>query len=261
MDEANTSIPNEMPAVEASATIADAPGDTPDEIPPEATTDAPREVKARVPREMARYPLAFDVNGNPLKLPPEAVAWRVRRGGGRRGRPRHVYDTDTGRQLEIPLAASVETLIECSCPADRYLLYPIDALGNIIPGIVAVTEVPETEETAEEVAPGTETANSSAMLMLNKEQHATIREMAQAMCRAIDSTSSGYHRIRPAEAAPVILQPPPAAPAPTDEKPKASGLFTDEQIAFALGKVAELAMPFLMKIMSAAAAPTSPGAT
>src|SRR4051795_1901004 len=91
----------------------------------------------------ARYPLAFDSNGNPVKVPENAVAWRVRRGGGRRGRPRNVFDASTGRQLEIALGASIEDLMETNVPADRYLLYPVDAQGSLIPGIVAVTEVTE----------------------------------------------------------------------------------------------------------------------
>src|SRR5207249_134255 len=90
----------------------------------------------------ARYPLAFDSNGNPVKVPENAVAWRVRRGGGRRGRPRNVFDAETGRQLEIPLGASIDDLIDAGCPADRYLLYPIDAEGKLLPGLIAVTEVP-----------------------------------------------------------------------------------------------------------------------
>src|SRR5437899_2297037 len=91
----------------------------------------------------ARYPLAYDANGNPIDVPPEAVAWRVRRGGGRRGRPRHVFDPETGRQLEVPLASTLDSLIDAGCPADRYLLYPVDAVGRVLLGTVAVTEVPE----------------------------------------------------------------------------------------------------------------------
>src|SRR6185312_13249257 len=90
-----------------------------------------------------RYPLAFDANGNPIELPPEAVKWRVRRGGGRRGRPRHVFDAETGRQLEIPLTATLDTLIDAGCTADRYLLYPVDGEGHLIGGIIAVTEIAE----------------------------------------------------------------------------------------------------------------------
>src|SRR6185312_12340110 len=103
------------------------------------------------PRSETRYPLAFDANGNPLMVPSGAVAWRVRRGGGRRGRPRNMFDAETGRQLEIPLGATLQDLIDTNVPADRYLLYPVDAQGIIIPGVVAVTEVPHDED-AEETA-------------------------------------------------------------------------------------------------------------
>src|SRR6185312_12359387 len=97
------------------------------------------------PRSETRYPLAFDANGNPLMVPSGAVAWRVRRGGGRRGRPRNVFDAETGRQLEVPLGATLQDLIETNVPADRYLLYPVDAQGLIMSGVVAVTEVPADE--------------------------------------------------------------------------------------------------------------------
>jgi hypothetical protein len=53
-----------------------------------------------------RYPLAFDSSGNPLTLPDEARMWRVRRGGGRRGRPRNVFDPQDGPPLEISLGAA-----------------------------------------------------------------------------------------------------------------------------------------------------------
>src|SRR5258706_3450741 len=101
-------------------------------------------------REDARYPLANDANGNPIDVPPNAVAWRVRRGGGRRGRPRNVFDSETGRQLEIALGAGLDDLIACNVPPDRYLLYPIDAQGQIIPGMVAVTEVSATDDDDED---------------------------------------------------------------------------------------------------------------
>src|SRR5437870_3069496 len=64
--------------------------------------------EAAPPREELRFPLAFDANGNPVKVPAHARMWRVRRGGGKRGRPRNVFDATTGRQLEVPLGASID---------------------------------------------------------------------------------------------------------------------------------------------------------
>src|SRR5690349_23195330 len=118
---------------------------------PSSAADAP----ASAPRSETRHPLAFDANGNPLTVPDGACGWRVRRGGGRRGRPRNVFDAETGRQLEIPLGATLQDLIETNVPADRYLLYPVDAAGQIMPGIVAVTEVPAGDD---DVDDGTDAA-------------------------------------------------------------------------------------------------------
>src|SRR5687767_10910174 len=88
------------------------------------------------------YPLANGANGEPLDVPENAVAWRVRRGGGRRGRPRIVFDNETGRQLEVSIHATIEDLVDCGCPAGRYRLEAVDKDGRLIPGIVAVTEIP-----------------------------------------------------------------------------------------------------------------------
>src|SRR4051812_7618563 len=90
---------------------------------------------------MQRYPLANDVHGNPIELPPEAAAWRVRAGGGRKGRPRMVFDGDTGKQLEVPLGATLDDLEAMGCGPDRYRLEAIDGNGRLLPGVVAFTEL------------------------------------------------------------------------------------------------------------------------
>jgi hypothetical protein len=89
-----------------------------------------------------KYPLAFDLAGDPITLPPEAVSWRVRRGGGRRGRPRPVFDQETGRQLEVALTATIEDLIDAGCRPDRYRLEAVDGEGRLIPDVVAIIELP-----------------------------------------------------------------------------------------------------------------------
>jgi hypothetical protein len=173
-----------------------------------------------------RFPLAYDANGNPLDVPEQAVAWRVRRGGGRRGRPRHVFDAETGRQLEIPLGASLDELIDAGCSADRYLLYPVDAEGRVIPGVVAVTEVPEgASDDADATRAGNATTGElSAIVSLIQQQHATIRHQSEMLARALEATTSGYGRVRPVEPPPVVIEPP-AAP------PDGAGSFKPEQIA------------------------------
>jgi hypothetical protein len=192
----------------------------------EETLEEEEEVEEEA-RESAQYPLAYDANGEPLELPPSAVAWRVRRGGGRRGRPRHVFDKETGRQLEVPLGATVDALIDGGCETDRYLLYPIDASGRIIEGIVAVIAVPELEQ--EESPQQTAGVEQSIMLATIREQGMTIRHQADCLTRSLEATTAGYGRVRPIEAPePVIIeQPPPEA--------AGGGGFKPEQIAELMG--------------------------
>src|SRR5690348_9471096 len=134
-------------------------------------------------KERDRYPLAYDLSGNPIEVPEQAVAWRVRRGGGRRGRPRNVFDAETGRQLEIPLGASIDDLVEAGCPADRYLLYPIDIEGRILPGVVAVTEIQEGQGEEDEPAPVARGDSSELVVQLL----ATIRAQSDTLCRALEA--------------------------------------------------------------------------
>jgi hypothetical protein len=170
-----------------------------------------------------RYPLAYDGNGNPLNVPAGAVAWRVRRGGGRRGRPRHVFDAETGRQLEVPIGASVDDLIEAGCEPDRYLLYPVDAEGRVIDGVVAVTHVSAVEEDDRAAREGAGGGEAPVLVTLVIQQHQTIRHQAEMLARALEATTSGYGRVRPAaEPAPVVIEPPIA--------PEAGGGFKADDI-------------------------------
>jgi hypothetical protein len=179
-----------------------------------------------------RFPLAFDTNGDPLDVPAHAVAWRVRRGGGRRGRPSHVFDSETGRQLEIPLGATLETLIEAGCPPDRYLLYPVDGEGHIIPGVIAVTWLSESQAGEEDGSGGTPPGGAAApvrvdaVTQLAMQQHVTIQRMCEYLCRGFEAAASGYGPVRPMQKPqPTVIE---APPAPTPEPP--SGLKA-EQVA------------------------------
>ena len=205
----------------------DAPTVSSAEAPPEATTSP------SPPRSETRYPLAFDLNGNPLQVPAHAVAWRVRRGGGKRGRPRNVFDTTTGRQLEIALGASIEDLASTNVPPDRYLLYPVDEQGSIIPGIVAVTEVTEIdsedEGEAEHVAapslpkdPWLAVLASFERTLASYEknfagQYEVINRAMDSHTKSLDRAVSGYAPVRPVMPAPL----PPAAPMVIEQAPAA----------------------------------------
>jgi len=176
-----------------------------------------------------QYPLAYDANGNPIELPPEAVAWRVRRGGGRRGRPRHVFDPETGRQLEVPLAGNLDSLIDASCEADRYLLYPVDGEGRIIPGIIAVTEVPEVSGEEQDPMQALAGGEKGTLLVVIQQQLATIQRQGETLCRALEATTSGYGRVQPAPPAPVMVEQSPQQVIVEDEKEESA--FKPEQIA------------------------------
>ena len=154
-----------------------------------------------------RFPLAFDANGNPLDVPAEAVAWRVRRSNGRRGRPRNVFN-DAGRQLDLPLGANADDLIEAGCRAGRYLLYPINAEGQIIGGIIAVTEL--IEEKDDEESASTPGADVIQQLLV------TVRSQSETLCRALEATASGYGQVRPATPPPVVFEAP-QPPVPHDD--------------------------------------------
>jgi len=182
----------------------------------------------RVSRSDARYPLAYDSNGNPIRLPPNAVAWRVRKGGGKRGRPKNVFDQGSGRQLEIELGASLDDLIATNVPPDRYLLYPIDTEGNIIPGIVAMTEVPDGDDEdsdEERGAEGLTVDSANPLVALCAKQHQLVESivaehkfMMSENAKALASAVSGYAPVRPPVTpppAPIIVEHPQAA-APTD---------------------------------------------
>jgi hypothetical protein len=55
--------------------------------------------------ETRRYPLANDANGDPLELREDPVAWRVKETPEKAGRPRSIFDPDTG--LENPLTSTI----------------------------------------------------------------------------------------------------------------------------------------------------------
>lgn len=88
-----------------------------------------------------QYPLANDASGNPLDVPAEAVAWRVRKLARRAGRPKVLFDVETGRPLELPLTVTFDDFVEQVNEPGRFRLEAVDGAGRLIPGCVAVTEV------------------------------------------------------------------------------------------------------------------------
>lgn len=155
-----------------------------------------------------QYPLANDANGDPLDIPAHAVAWRVRRGGGRRGRPRVVFDAETGRQLEIGLGATIDDLIDHGCPPGRYRLEAIDADGRMIPGVIAITEIPAGADEPDEEAP--EVADPFRQVLQ------LVGQLVDTNCRAMEAMASAFGQVRPAQ----IMYPP--------EPPHSEGMKPDQ---------------------------------
>ncbi len=218
---------------------------------------ADEETHQRRPESMGAHPLAYDTNGEPLEVPIGAVAWRVRRGGGRRGRPRIVFDNESGRQLEIPIGGTLADLIDRGCPPGRYRLEAVDGSGHLIPGCIAVTEVPiEAEADEEEQEINTDT--KANLLALLARQQSTIERQTDTLARALEAAVSGYGEVRPsAPPAPVIVeQPPPqtASGLPFNIKP--------QQIGELMALIPQVLG--LLKMVGGAiptgAAPTPPGA-
>lgn len=158
-----------------------------------------------------KYPLANGVDGNPLEVPEHAVAWRVRRGGGRRGRPRVVFDSDTGKQLEVPLTAGIDELVARGCPPGRYRLEAIDRGGQTIPGIVGVTEVFHTEIGDDH---DDEPVRHDSLL---ERQMQLIEEQNLVLFRVIDAMAGAFGTVQPTFC-------PPAATATTGAETAGPGL-------------------------------------
>src|SRR5262249_46588472 len=79
-----------------------------------------------------KYPLAFNLDGEPVRIPPKAWAWRVRRveNGSllhRRGGECKIVKGDDGSPLYIALDSAVAGLIAC---VSRGGLYRLDAVTS-----------------------------------------------------------------------------------------------------------------------------------
>jgi hypothetical protein len=152
-----------------------------------------------------KYPLAFDMDGNPITMPPEAAAWRVRRGGGRRGRPRPVFDQESGRQLEIPLTATIEDLIDEGCKPDRYRLEAVDAEGRLIPDVVAIIELPGARNGEPDEEPQTATPSAPAQMDGNQQ---LIAQLVATICGVTTAMITHGMRPVPAPEMPVVIEQP-----------------------------------------------------
>ena len=151
-----------------------------------------------------QYPLAFDVDGNPLDVPEDAESWRVRRNGGR-GRPRAIFDSETGLQLDIPITSKIDDLIERVSEPDRYRLEAVDREGRLIPGVVAIVEVAEVPSTPEEEAAKKELKPETEAL---REMTAFARQLVDANNRTMQALASAFGQVHPVQppTAPIVVE-------------------------------------------------------
>jgi hypothetical protein len=150
--------------------------------------------------ELMRYPLGNDQHGNPIDVPAEAAAWRVRIGGSRRGRPRNVFDPDTGRQFEVALGSTLDDLREAGLPPGRYRLEAVDREGNLLPGVVALTELADGED--DDGAPTSVEMEPLARMLQ------TIEKQTDTLCRALEAMARAFGPVHPAKLAIVEAEPP-----------------------------------------------------
>jgi hypothetical protein len=171
-----------------------------------------------------QYPLAFDVDGNPLDVPEEAVAWRVRRNGGR-GRPRTIFDPETGLQLDIPITSKIEDLIERGCEPERYRLEAVDREGRVIPALVAIVEVAAVATPADAVAALQIPPDADAL----RQMTIFAGQMVEANARTMQALASAFGTVHPVQAqqhapAPIVLEQ--AAPLPAESGMKPEQIMT-----------------------------------
>ena len=134
-----------------------------------------------------RFPLANDIDGNPLDVPDAAVAWRVRRRAGR-GRPQSVFDPATGAQLEIELDSTVDTLRPFG--PGGYRLDAIDEDGAVIEGVVGYTEVHDAGETRRRNASVAPDDHFGRLV-------SALEHMADTNCRALEALANAFGPVSP----------------------------------------------------------------
>ena len=185
-----------------------------------------------------KHPLANDANGNPIVLPEEAVAWRVRKMASRAGRPKTIFDPETGRQLEIRIEATIDELAEHVNEAGRYRLEAVDAHGHHLPGYIAFTEVliVDDEEQPEEANPNA----WSAMLTM-------VKQLVDTTSRVMEAMASAFGQVRPQRSTmPMHFEAPSSVSAP----PPDGGLSS-------LGNIADVIKTVLSAVPSQPAAPAA----
>ena len=145
-----------------------------------------------------KHPLANDANGNPLDVPPEAVGWRVRKLARKAGRPKVLFDTETGRPLEVPLAITCEDFAETVGESGRYRLEAFDGQGRLILGCIAVTEVVFDDE--DEVTRQPQNAAEALPHLIQ-----LVGKLVESNARVMETMASAFGQVHPSQA-PVVIE-------------------------------------------------------
>jgi hypothetical protein len=135
------------------------------------------------------YPLAKDANGIPISVPPEAMSWRVV-GDSTGGRPRAIFDCETGQRLKVAITATLEDLIKCRLTPGRYRLEAMNAEGHPITSVVGYVEVPEQEQTTHAHAVAAPAPTFDSML-------AMVRHSMDTQARCLEALASAFGPVRP----------------------------------------------------------------
>lgn len=207
------------------------------------------EAPATPPRRM--YPLANDVEGNPIRMPREAVAWRVKQLARRAGRPKLIFDQDTGRALELPLTVTHQDLAEHVGVSGRYRLEAIDMHGSVIPGCVAITEIwfEDQEDEAQPAAAAAPVVSNDAIAQLM----ALVGKLVETNSEVMQTMVSAFGKIDPNAGPPEQPQAAAAAAAAA-----AGGLPPNLAALGALGPAA--AIPGVIEMFFNHVKPGAPGA-
>ena len=177
--------------------------------------------------------LAIDADGQPIDIPPEVVAWRVRRVKGP-GRPGLAHDL-MGRPITLPITATFQDLYD-AVGSGKYIVDPIDELGRhckeVTSGVTGMIQ-PQTAEDPEP-SPRSSTRNSSnpanqdvVHALLDKliqtvDAHTKIAELVVSRIPSIIESAAGL--VTAADGAKLPARTPPPMP---PEPPPAE--YDDEQ--------------------------------
>ncbi len=167
------------------------------------STPAPAVAKPQI------VPLARDPNGRPLRVPPEAAFWRVRR--HTRGRPRNVIGADR-KPVELPLDVTEEDL-EAMFGSGMYRLdlydaqgEPLDVTATVALGEPEPANANQQSEDAAAIAPILPVNASDVRLVLEANVRATQLAFAHnertltASLRMADTLRDGIRDLASAQA-------------------------------------------------------------